>query len=104
MLPPPQGCGAWRAALGTYRTWLLGFMYALSFGTELTVDNILAQYIFDTFDVSHPRRAPPVFERVNSHCPEKNVRCMLCVSSGGCRPRPCWPARPIQLLGSWAPC
>lgn len=52
MPPWLQGWGAWRAALANYRTWILSITYGLSFGTELTIDNILAQYLFDHFDVS----------------------------------------------------
>jgi nitrate/nitrite transporter NarK len=43
----PMRC--WAAALGNYRTWLLGGAYALCFGVELVVNNVLVKYLYDSF-------------------------------------------------------
>ena len=40
-----------QAAVCNYRTWILTMSYGLSFGVELTVDNIIVQYLFDQFDL-----------------------------------------------------
>ncbi|PSS33387.1 High affinity nitrate transporter 2.5 like [Actinidia chinensis var. chinensis] len=37
--------------LKNYRGWILGLTYGCCFGVELTVDNIIAQYFYDRFNV-----------------------------------------------------
>ena len=37
--------------LKNYRGWILGLTYGYCFGVELTIDNIIAQYFYDRFNV-----------------------------------------------------
>ncbi|EFN52689.1 hypothetical protein CHLNCDRAFT_138674 [Chlorella variabilis] len=41
----------WSAARN-YRTWVMALVYGFSFGMELTMNNVLAQYLYDTFNTS----------------------------------------------------
>lgn len=43
---------AWRAALLNYRTWALTAVYAVTFGTEIAVDNILSKFYQNHFKLS----------------------------------------------------
>ncbi len=48
----PRGWGMYRCVLFHYHAWLLALMYGISFGVELTVDNVIVQYLYDHFDVN----------------------------------------------------
>lgn len=51
-LPPPNTGREYLVAVRNYRTWVLTALYAFSFGVELTMNNVFAQYVYDNFGTS----------------------------------------------------
>jgi NNP family nitrate/nitrite transporter-like MFS transporter len=49
---PRTGGGAFWEAAGDYRVWLLFLLYGACFGVEITVDNVAALYLKDSFHVT----------------------------------------------------
>ena len=43
------GWPSWRAAILNYRTWVLTLIYAVTFGVEISVDNVLSRYFQTQF-------------------------------------------------------
>jgi len=46
------GWPAWRAAVLNYRTWILTLVYAVTFGVEIAVDNVLSKYFQNHFSLT----------------------------------------------------
>ncbi|GGE18851.1 MFS transporter [Polymorphobacter glacialis] len=46
------GWGIFKQAAANYRTWLLAIAYGASFGVEIFIQNIVASYYVDTFELS----------------------------------------------------
>jgi MFS transporter, NNP family, nitrate/nitrite transporter len=51
-LAKPTGWPVWKAALFNYRMWAMMLAYGYCFGVELTVDNVLPQYLYDQFHLN----------------------------------------------------
>ena len=49
---PRTGGAAFWEATGDYRVWLLFLLYGACFGVEITVDNVAALYLKDSFHVT----------------------------------------------------
>jgi nitrate/nitrite transporter NarK len=45
-------CLSWRSVLLNYRVYVLSLAYALCFGVELTMNNVIALYLFNHFGLS----------------------------------------------------
>ena len=43
------GWASWRAAILNYRTWVLTLVYAVTFGVEISIDNVLSRYFQTQF-------------------------------------------------------
>lgn len=43
------GWASWRAAIMNYRTWVLTLVYAVTFGVEISIDNVLSRYFQTQF-------------------------------------------------------
>jgi hypothetical protein len=43
------GWASWRAAIVNYRTWVLTLVYAVTFGVEISIDNVLSRYFQTQF-------------------------------------------------------
>ena len=52
LMHKPKTAGAFMAAVTNYRAWVLAITYGYGFGVELTVDNVIAQYLYDQFNLS----------------------------------------------------
>lgn len=43
------GWPSWRAAILNYRTWVLTLIYAVTFGVEISIDNVISRYFQTQF-------------------------------------------------------